>query len=367
MTIAKAYLDGLEKDSSLLGLGLGAAAGHIGTNIALGQAMQGPRFLPDILRAGYQHGLEKKQVSPFREELVTKGLGPEIPALYHEARKAGKLSGMFDRMKAKGTDYQTRFADRLHSRAQGNPQLSSFLDRHQQVMSVLQDPQGLSGQLSRGASPEFREARVNLHKTLGDRPALLSAAHRAYLREKFNRPLTTAGRFLHGDPIVGSTQATVPGGYQGPLVGGKVTKAHRMMASAAKMIPEAAGLAATAVGIPGASEPTGHMLMNKTRDLLGRTRSGANAVKQWMSRAYSGGKGLLGMGPGFAGLPNKAISLLVSPGLSESQRMAGAVGRVARPLAEAAPVPQVASPPVAQPVHTARPRMAKAVQRLRLK
>jgi uncharacterized protein YbjQ (UPF0145 family) len=307
-SFVRGFTDELEKRGvDPLSIGLGAAGGHLATNYALGKAMKGPRLMPDILRQGYRHGLERRKMSPLRESMVTKTIGPEVPIEYHKARGLGRIV-------------------RVLKKAKTEPQKARILKRVSDKLGKETMPEELKKMLSKvGPETSMADIAARLKKMKGRVKALKSAeplehARRAALRERVHQRAKAGGR---EGVVPVSRGARMLTGDKGVHEKSKPS----MLGRAAQNIPEVAALAGTAAGSPVAAKALGHIALNRAREVAAGTEMGKRMVSAEMQKGLEGKLSRAGQ---------KAKSLLISPGFAGI----GDVGTAARKVIrgpEAAP------------------------------
>jgi len=296
------FVDELEKQAiDPLSIGIGAAGGHIATNLAINKAMKGHRLMPDILRQGYQHGLERKKTGPFREAMVTKAIGPEVPMEYHHARGLGRVVRVLKKAK---TD------------AQKNRILKKVTDKTGKG-SVPKEIRDLLPSVGPDTSTadivaKIRKARLGLKSSKN--PATVSNINKAVLREKVHQRAVSAGR---------KSPAPISRGAR-LIAGGKgVHEKHQpsRLGRAAQNIPEVAAVAGTAAGSPWAAKALGHLVLNRGRAAVAKTKFGKKVVDNEMKKGLSGK---------LSETRQKAKSILVSPGFAGVGDVGAAVRRAAK-------------------------------------
>jgi len=282
------FLQELEKRAlDPISIGLGAAGGHFATNLALSRAMKNPKFMPDVLRQGYRHGLERKKTSPLREALVTKTIGPEVPMEYHKARDLGRIVRILK--KAKNDTQKNRILNKITSKI-GKGAIPKELE---QALAKVGPGTSTPDLLSR-----LRKSRVGAKTTKV--PESLEHINRAILRERVHQRSIAAGR-KGAAPI--SAGARLIAGGKGVHEKSKPSRLGR----AAQFIPEVAAGAGALAGSPLAAKVFGHIALNRGREIAAKTKLGKRLVGEEMK------KGLEGK---LSKTRQKLKSLVVSPGFS---------------------------------------------------
>lgn len=292
------FFDELEKQGvDLLAMGLGAAGGHLATNYALGKAMKSPRFMPDILRQGYRHGLDRKKMSPFRESMVTKTIGPEAPMEYHNAREAGRVVRVLK--KAKTDAQKKRILNIVSDKMRNN--LPKLVIRQLAKTGPVISGEDIEAGLKRakGAGKALKSAD------------LLEHARRAVLRERVHQRAKARGHDVA--PI--SRGARMITGSKGVHEKYKPSALGR----AAQNIPEVAALASTVAGSTTGAKALGHIALNRVRAVAARTNFGDDVIKNEVNKGLENKLSRVGQ---------KAKALLVSPGFAG----VGDVGVAARKM-----------------------------------
>lgn len=320
------FLDEFEKRGvDPLSIALGAAGGHLALNEATRRAYQNPRFMPDVLRQGYHHGLARQKITPVREALLMKALGPEIPHEYHQARKAGRLA-------------------RVLKKAKTDKQKARLLNKIQKEVGAVS-----AGDLNIKDPPEdiIRKLRVAIKKEKS-LPTPVEHARRAELRERVHQrsikkgrkgvlPVSTGAKALLGKKTVHEKHT--------PSVASKVLQ----------QVPEAAAVAGTFAGNPLAAKSFGHMAMNRARSYVAGTATGKELVKKEFTKGVKGK-----LSPAV----QRVKSLLISPGYADVGNLGAAIGRLRSPG-------QSGRPSLGRRVRTAvgglRSRLSRALASRRLR
>jgi hypothetical protein len=297
------FLDELEKRAvDPISVGIGALGGHLALNAAVRQAYKNPRLMPDVLRQGYQHGLSRKKITPLRESMLEKAFGPEIAHEYHQARHAGRMTRVVDKAKT--------------------PEQRARLIRLGEKLSKKLKGTAFEG-LKADASPEelIRKLRVAIKKEK-NLPAPAEHVRRAALRERVHQRSIKKGR-KGVLPISGGAKA---------LLGKKTVHEKHTPGVATKALslaPEALATAGTLAGSPVAAKGLGHILMNRGRGQIAKTKAGKEMVKK---EFLSGVKGKLHPAV------QAAKSYLISPGYADVGNIGATVGRLSGAKPAASPL-----------------------------
>lgn len=263
------FLEELEKQAiDPLSVGLGALGGHLATNVALGRAMKSPRLMPDVLRQGYQHGLARKKMAPFREAMVTKTIGPEVPMEYHQARGLGRIVRVLK--KAKTDEQKARILKKITSKTGKGAIPKEIAD----LLPKIGPDTSTSDLLSK-----IKRARTGMKS--GKTPEALENVRRAVLRERVHQRGVAAGR-----------KGVVPISRGAKAITGTKTVHEKYKPSrlgrAAQSLPEAAAAAGAVAGNPLAAKTLGHMALNRAREAVAKTELGKGIVREEMKKGLEG-------------------------------------------------------------------------------